>query len=118
VAREGRKATDQVGLTDVLIAATAESGHVAAVRHGVVLVSMAAASALGAADMSDIAVLAHLVPVLGDAPSGPTVRRALDLAGHPPCWTGSPVPRAKVRAHVWKLIEDTPGRFPSSRARP
>jgi hypothetical protein len=33
--------------------------------------------------MSDIALLAHLAPVLGDAPSGPTVRRALDLAGAP-----------------------------------
>ena len=42
--------------------------------------------------MSDIAVLAHLAPVLGDAPSGPTVRRALDLAGMRPCWTGSPAP--------------------------
>ena len=41
--------------------------------------SMAAAIALGATSMSDIAVLAHLAPVLGDAPSGPTVRRALDL---------------------------------------
>ena len=43
--------------------------------------SMAAAIALGAMSMSDIAVLAHLAPVLGDAPSGPTIRRALDLAG-------------------------------------
>ena len=44
------------------------------------LVSMAAAIVLGATSMSDIAVLAHLAPVLGGAPSGPTVRRALDLA--------------------------------------
>jgi hypothetical protein len=44
---------------------------------------MAVAVALGATSMSDIAVLAHLAPVLGDAPSGPTVRRALDLAGTP-----------------------------------
>jgi hypothetical protein len=46
-----------------------------------VLVSVAAAIALDATSMSDIAVLAHLAPVLGVAPSGPTVRRALDLAG-------------------------------------
>ena len=43
---------------------------------------MAVAVALGATSMSDIAVLAHLAPVLG-TPSGPTVRRALDLAGTP-----------------------------------
>jgi len=30
--------------------------------------------------MSDIAVLRHLAPVLGTAPSGPTVRRALGAA--------------------------------------
>ena len=30
--------------------------------------------------MSDIAVLAHLAPVLGTAPSGRTVRRALGMA--------------------------------------
>ena len=43
------------------------------------LVSPAAAIALGATSMSDIALLAHLAPVLGNAPSGPTVRPALDL---------------------------------------
>ena len=42
---------------------------------------MAAVMALGATSMSDIGLLAHLAPVLGTAPSGPTVRRALDLAG-------------------------------------
>jgi membrane associated rhomboid family serine protease len=43
---------------------------------GVVLVSIAVAIALGATSMSDIALLAHLAPVLGGAPSGPTARRA------------------------------------------
>ena len=62
--------------------------------RGVVLVSMAVAIALGATSMSDIAVLAHLVPVLGGAPSGPTARRALDLAGRRPCWTDR---RARAR---------------------
>jgi len=51
--------------------------------RGIVLVSMAVAIALGATSMSDIAVLAHLASVLGGAPSGPTIRRALDLAGTP-----------------------------------
>jgi hypothetical protein len=49
--------------------------------RGTVLVSLAVAIALGATSMSDIALLAHLSPVLGAAPSGPTARRALDLAG-------------------------------------
>ena len=49
--------------------------------RGIVLVSVAVSIALGATSMSDIALLAHLAPVLGAAPSGPTVRRALDLAG-------------------------------------
>ena len=73
---------------------------------------MAVAIALGATSMSDIAVLAHLAPVLGDAPSGPTVRRALDLAGTPAVLDKIARARARTRAHVWKLIEDTPGGFP------
>ena len=76
------------------------------------LVSLAAAIALGATSMSDIALLAHLAPVLGDAPSGPTVRRALDLAGTPAMLDRIARARAKARAHAWKLIEDTPAGFP------
>jgi len=62
--------------------------------------------------MSDIAVLAHLAPVLGTAPSGPTTRRALDLAGTPAMLDRIARARARARAHVWKLIEDTPAGFP------
>jgi hypothetical protein len=77
-----RKAADQAGLTGQLSPALRKAGTSPVLDRGIVLVSMAAAIALGATSMSDIAVLAHLAPVLGDAPSGPTVRRALDLAGH------------------------------------
>jgi Transposase DDE domain group 1 len=77
-----------------------------------VLVSMAAAIALGATSMSDIAVLAHLAPVLGAAPSGPTVRRALDLAGTPAMLDRIARARAKARAHARTLIEGTPAGFP------
>ena len=77
-----RKAADQAGLTGLLSAALRKAGTSPVLDRGIVLVSMAVAIALGATSMSDIAVLAHLAPVLGDAPSGPTVRRALDLAGH------------------------------------
>ena len=76
-----RKAADQAGLTAVLSAALRKAGTSPVLDRGIVLVSMATAIALGAASMSDIAVLAHLAPVLGNAPSGPTARRALDLAG-------------------------------------
>src|SRR6516164_4765463 len=76
-----RKAADQAGLTVQLSAALRKAGKSPLLDRGAVLVSMAVAIALGATSMSDIAVLEHLAPVLGDAPSGPTVRRALDLAG-------------------------------------
>src|SRR6201982_1983487 len=76
-----RKAADQAGLTAGLGAALRKAGMSPVFDRGIVLVSLAAAIALGATSMSDIAVLAHLAPVLGAAPSGPTVRRALGLGG-------------------------------------
>jgi hypothetical protein len=107
-----RKAADQAGLTALLGAALQKAGKAPVLDRGVVLVSVAAAIALGATSMSDIAVLAHLAPVLGTAPSGPTVRRALDLAGGTGMLERIARARAKARAHVWQLIADTPVGFP------
>jgi hypothetical protein len=107
-----RKAADQAGLTAALGAALRKARQSPVLDRGMVLVSMAAAIALGATSMSDIAVLAHLAPVLGDAPSAPTARRALDLAGTPAMLDRIARARAKARAHVWKLIEGTPEGFP------
>ena len=107
-----RKAADQAGLTAWLSVALQKAGKSPVFGRGGVLVSMAAAIALGAASMSDIAVLAQLSPVLGAAPSGPTVRRALDLAGAPASLERIARARAKARAHVWALIEGTAGGFP------
>jgi hypothetical protein len=107
-----RKAADQAGLTAWLSGALRKKGTSPVFDRGIVLVSLAAAIALGATSMSDIALLAHLAPVLGDAPSGPTARRALDLAGTPAMLDKIARARAKARAHVWKLIEDTPAGFP------
>ena len=107
-----RKAADQTGLTAQLSAAVRKAGMSPLLDRGVVLVSMAVAIALGATSMSDIAVLAHLVPVLGGAPSGPTARRALDLAGAPAMLDRIARARARARAHAWQLIEDTPAGFP------
>jgi Transposase DDE domain group 1 len=57
-------------------------------------------------------VLAHLAPVLGEAPSGPTIRRALDLAGTPAMLDRIARARARARAHVWTLIAGTSDGFP------
>ncbi len=107
-----RKAADQAGLTAALSAALRKKGTSPLLDRGIVLASMAAAIALGATSMSDIALLAHLAPVLGTAPSGPTVRRALDLAGTPSVLDRIARARARARAHAWKLIEATPAGFP------
>jgi hypothetical protein len=87
-----RKAADQAGLTGQLSRALRKAGTSPVLDRGIVLVSMAAAIALGAASMSDIAVLAHLAPVLGD-------RRAVRRCGGPwagperqPCWSAWPAP--------------------------
>jgi len=107
-----RKAADQAGLTAALSAALRKAGTSPLLDRGIVLVSMAAAIALGATGMSDIAVLAHLAPVLGEAPGGPTIRRALDLAGTPGMLDRIARARARARAHVWTLIEQAPAGFP------
>src|SRR6266568_2375477 len=107
-----RKAADQAGLTAGLSVALRRPGKSPLFDRGAALVSMAVAVALGATSMSDIAVLAHLSPVLGAAPSGPTIRRTLDLAGTPAVLDRIARARAKARAHVWKLIEATPAGFP------
>ena len=107
-----RKAADQAGLTAQLSGALRKKGASPVFDRGTVLVSLAAAIALGATSMSDIALLAHLAPVFGDAPSGPTVRRALDLAGTAAALDKIARARAKARAHVWTLIQDTPAGFP------
>ena len=107
-----RKAADQTGLTAGLSGALRKKSTSQFIDRGIVLVSMAAAIALGATSMSDIALLAHLAPLLGAAPSGPTVRRALDLAGTPRMLDRIACARAKARAHAWGLIAATPAGFP------
>jgi hypothetical protein len=107
-----RKAADQGGLTAALSGALRGKSTSQLLDRGIVLVSMAAAIALGATSMSDIAVLVHLSPLLGAAPSGPTVRRALDLAGSPRMLDRIARARAGARAHAWGLIAATGAGFP------
>ncbi len=107
-----RKAAGQLGLTAGLSAALLRKGTSPLLDRGTVLVSLAAAIALGATSMSDIALLAHLAPVPGDAPGGPAVRRALELAGSPRMAGRVARARAKAREQAWSLIERTPAGFP------
>ena len=75
-----------------------------------VLVSTAIAIAMGATSMADIQVLDQLAPVLGAAPSGSTVRRVLNLASDR-VLTRVAQARARIRRHVWELVEAAGG-FP------
>ncbi len=106
-----RGLADKSGLTAALGPALARAGKSPLLDRGMTLVSMAIAIALGAASMSDIAVLAHLEPVLGAAPSDTTARRTLELADSRTRGKIAKA-RARVRAHVWKLIAATPAGFP------
>ena len=107
-----RRAADQTGLSAVLSTALRKKNASPLFDRGIVLVSVAVSIALGATSMSDIALLAHLAPVLGAAPSGPTVRRALELAGAPAMLDRIARARAKARAHAWTLIAGTAAGFP------
>jgi len=106
-----RKLADQAGLTAAFGSALARAGKFPLIDRGVALVSMAAAIALGATSMNDITLLAHLEPVFGAAPSDTTVRRTLELADSRTLDRIARA-RARVRAHVWKLICARPAGFP------
>jgi len=107
-----RKAADQAGLTAQLSGTMRVKGSSPLLDRGIVLVSMAVAIALGATSMSDIALLAHLAPLLGTAPSGPAVRRALDLAGDKRTRDRIARARARARSRAWDLVWQTPCGFP------
>src|SRR6185437_13358285 len=107
-----RKAADATGLASLLSAGLEEKGRSPLLDRGTVLVLMAAAIALGATSMSDIALLRHLGPLMGGAPSGPTARRALEQAGSQRALDRIARARAKARARAWELIEATPAGFP------
>ena len=107
-----RKGADQAGLTALLSGALRQKRTSPLIDRGIALVSVAVAIALRATSMSDTALLAHLAPLLGAAPSGPTVRRALDLAGAPAMLDRIARARARARAHAWALIAGTAAGFP------
>ncbi len=106
-----RKLADEAGLTAALGPALARSRRFPLVDRGIALVSIAVAIVLGATSMRDITLLAHHAPVLGPEPSDTTVRRTLELADSRTLDKIAKV-RARIRAHVWKLIAATPAGFP------
>jgi hypothetical protein len=69
------------------------------------------AIALGATSMTDIALLAHQAGVFGAPPSDSTVRRGLDELDDRGRARIARA-RAKVRAHVWSLLEQREQGFP------
>jgi hypothetical protein len=105
-----RKLADQCGLTAALGAAVAQKGTFPQLSRGMVLVSTAIAIAMGATAIADIAVLGQLAPVLGAGPSASTARRVLALASDQVLVRIAQA-RARIRAHVWMLIEASGG-FP------
>src|SRR5262249_32050892 len=106
-----RKLADGCGLTAALSGALQRAGKFPLVDRGVALVSMAVAIVLGAASMSDIALLDRQGLVLGPPPSDTTIRRTLELADDKALRKVAKA-RAKIRAHVWQLIAATPAGFP------
>ncbi|WP_410007855.1 transposase [Planotetraspora sp. A-T 1434] len=108
-----RKCADQAGLTGALGAVLARLERSPVWDRGVVLVNLAVAIVLGATSMRQITLLAHQALLFGDPPSDSTVRRALEPIGADPVLlVRIAKARAKVRAHVWKLIEATETGFP------
>jgi hypothetical protein len=106
-----RKLADRAGLTAALGPALARAGKFPLIDRGPALVSMAVAIALGAASMTDIALLAHQDLLFGGAPSDTTVRQTLELADARTLDKIARV-RARVRTHVWGLIAARPAGFP------
>ena len=105
-----RKLADQCGLTAALDAALTQRWTFPQFSRGIALVSAAIAIAMGATAMADIEVLDQLAPVLGPAPSDSTLRRTLNLADDRTL-TRAAQARARIRAHVWKQIQEAGG-FP------
>jgi hypothetical protein len=60
-----RKAADVTGLTSLLSGALEETDRSPLLDRGTILVLTAAAIALGATSMSDVALLRHLTPLVG-----------------------------------------------------
>jgi hypothetical protein len=109
-----RLLADRTGLTAALSKGLRRRGFTPVHDRGRVLVDTAVLIADGGRVMSDLAVLRDQAELFGPVASDPTLWRALDEIG-PDQRDRVASARAKVRRHVWGLIEARHGRIPPSR---
>src|SRR3954471_11018637 len=99
-----RALADRTGLTAGVSSALARRGFEAVHDRGRVLADAAVMIADGGRVLSDLAVLRNQAELFGPVASDPTLWRALDEVG-PDQRERIAAARAKVRRHVWGLIE-------------
>ncbi len=109
-----RLLADRTGLTGALSRALRRRGFTPVHDRGRVLADTAVLIADGGRVFSDLAVLRDQAELFGPVASDPTLWRALDEIG-PDQRERIAAARAKVRRHVWGLIEARHGRIPASR---
>jgi len=108
-----RLLADRTGLTGALSKALRRRGFTPVHDRGRVLADTAVLIADGGRVMSDLAVLRDQGELFGSVASDPTLWRALEEIG-PDQRERIAAARAKVRRHVWGLIEARHGRIPPS----
>jgi hypothetical protein len=109
-----RLLADRCGLTAGLSAALARDGFLPVHDRGRVLTDVAVLIADGGRVLSDLATLRDQAQLYGPVASDATLWRALDEIDEPERDRIARA-RAKVREHVWSLIESRHGRIPASR---
>jgi hypothetical protein len=108
-----RLLADRTGLTGALSKALRRRGFTPVHDRGRVLADTAVLIADGGRVLSDLAVLRDQAELFGSVASDPTLWRALDEIG-PDQRERIAAARAKVRRHVWGLIEARHARIPPS----
>lgn len=108
-----RLLADRTGLTCALSKAVHRRGFTPVHDRGRVLTDTAVLIADGGRVLSDLAVLRDQAELFGPVASDPTLWRALDEIG-PDQRERIAAARAKVRRHVWGLIEARHGGIPPS----
>jgi hypothetical protein len=109
-----RLIADRAGLTAGLSAALARRGFNPVHDRGRVFADTAVLIADGGRVLSDLATLRDQAELYGPVASDATLWRTLNEIGEPQRHKIERV-RARVRAHVWSLIEARHGRIPPSR---
>lgn len=109
-----RLIADRTGLTGGLSRALARRGFVPVHDRGRVLADTAVLIADGGRVLSDLAMLRDQAELFGPIASDSTLWRALDEIGEPQRRKIARQ-RARIREHVWSLIERRHGRIPPSR---